>query len=164
MGREEEGGLLGVTGQPQTTVGEAGAGRTAGSGRLGGGGQGDGQKGRYSGMTLRRDGRDELLIIPEMGLPWVPWVTGTAAAFLPETTWAGPETPARLSSVVDASVATFLRLCIGLAESSETAVSMTPFKRGNEHFFSFSLVSVQELRKLLPEKGMLIQRTAPPGR
>jgi len=70
----------GGTGQPQTTVGEAKAGRTAGRGRLGGGGEGVGKKGQYCGMTPKGDGRDGLLIKPGMGLPWVHWVRGTAAA------------------------------------------------------------------------------------
>jgi len=51
-----------------------------------------------------------------------------------EITWAAPESPPRLR--LDASVGTFHRLCIGLAESSESAVSMTGFKRGFVHFFS----------------------------
>ena len=163
--------MRGGTGPRETIVGAAGQGPTNGRGWGRGAGEGGGgdrsttDHSRRGGDRPHRRwrwarrgwgrGRAEGTILPDDAerrwLEWAPLSTWSGSArgalsdshghCLAETTWAAPKSPLRLR--LDASVGTFHRLCIGLAESSEFPVSMTGFKRGYVHFFSSSSVGVQ---------------------
>jgi len=141
-------------GQRQTTVGAAVTGRTAVRGWRGGrGGE------RRAQRTILRD------VAQTVQLGWAPSCTGNRRALctlgsmhghcIPETIWAGLEDAPRL--IEDASAVTILLLCDGLADSSESAVSMTPLNRGSVNFSTSSCVTVQydKVRKFFPETRLL---------